>query len=261
MLAICRYASTAAITFASIQSRAFFIFSLLSLPLVFSPYINAHEETLSVGFIKTDRLPYFANKSENHPVRGLYVDLLDKISQHTGIKFNYQFLPQARIRLYMRNGLLDVEPGIDSSWRPQPDEVESSVYSIAFMKSKEVIVYNKNKYPTLPLPKNNLLNCAVVGFANSGFSSESKLMAEVQILDMIQKNRCDTAIFPIDVLKYHLTEKYPDIRYTQPVFNYTLRLRLHKSKEHLLDKINNSIQALLDSGEFTQLYNKYTLTQ
>ena len=233
---------------------------IVSSAILFSCNTYAHNETLSVGFIKADRLPYFANKTETQPVRGLYVDLLERISHYSGIKFSYNFTPQARIRLYMKKGLLDVEPGIDKGWRQNPEEIKNSVYSIPFMNSKEVMAYNIIKFPNFSPSDPNLLNCAVLGFTESNAKNpENRLMTEVQILDMLQKKRCDTATFPIDVLNYHLTNSHSDVKYTQPLFNYSLRLRLHKSKHHLLDKIDNSIRKLLDSGEFAQLYSKYTL--
>ena len=258
MLAIYRYAIFA---FLKEKLRGVIIHSLLGLSLIMSQHIGAQDETLSVGFIKADRLPYFANKSGDLPVRGLYVDLLDKISQHSGIKFDYQFIPQARIRLYMKNGLLDIEPGIDRSWRLEPKEAENSVYSIPFMQSKEVIAYNKDKFPNFSLSTPNLSTCAVLGFSQSNVAKDSRILTEVQILNMLQKGRCDSAEFPVDVLKYHLNKGHPSIRYTQPHSIFSLRLRLHISKKYLLANINNSIRSLLDSGEFEQLYSRYALTK
>lgn len=72
--------------------------------------MNSHTN-LTVGLISEGRPPYFF--VDNGEAKGVYIDILDKISAETGIYIDYKFLPQARIRHYIKSQFIDIEPGID----------------------------------------------------------------------------------------------------------------------------------------------------
>ena len=220
---------------------------------------EAYSTTLDVGLVDVDRPPYFVRSSHNMSASGMYIDILDEIGKQTGIIFNYKFLPQKRIRAYIKIGLLDVEPGIDPKWRVKEGEVESTVYSEILFESPEVLVYNPSKFPTPPsheeLMEHNL--CKVLGFNGIQGSSarEYLLTTEEQIIELIKLQRCDWAMFPIDVINAH--SSFERLKYTEPLVTYSLSLRLNKEHEFLLQSINAAIQEMKQNGKLRAIIRSY----
>lgn len=219
---------------------------------------GANSTTLDVGLMDVDRPPYFIRQASHLSVSGIYIDIFDEIAQQTGLKFNYKFLPQKRIRAYIKIGMLDVEPGIDPQWRTQKDEMETTVYSDPLFRSHEVLVYNPSKFPIPPTHKELMQHksCKVLGFSsvNDANEKEFSFTSEEQILELIKLQRCDWAAFPIDVLNSYSFEK---LKYTVPVATYSLSLRLNKEHAHQLIPINAAIREMKVSGKLSAIIRSY----
>ncbi|QFT13533.1 ABC transporter substrate-binding protein [Vibrio sp. THAF190c] len=220
---------------------------------------GAYSTTLDVGLVDADRPPYFVRSTTHTSVSGMYIDIMDEIGKQTGIDFNYKFLPQKRIRAYIKIGLLDVEPGIDPEWRQEEGEVESTVYSDVLFQSPEVLVYNPSKFPTPPQHAELMhhKSCKMLGFNGVQESKlkEHALTSEEQIIDLIKLQRCDWAIFPIDVI--NAQSSFGRLKYTEPVAIYSLSLRLHKEHTELLQPINEAIQNMKQSGKLHAIIHSY----
>lgn len=225
------------------------------------PESNNEKQILDVGLIDQDRYPYFINSPRQASNRGAYIDLLNKIGERINIEFRYKFLPQPRIRHLMKYQKLDVEPGIDKSWRTELREDENSVYTIPFYASEEVIVYRKaslNFLPTKQLDFEPLSLCSMSGFNNINISPQDiDLTGETISLKMMELGRCDYVLIPKVVLK--AKGKLSDhLTVTETMKTYSLRIRLAKKHEHLLPQMNNVISALIDDGYLDQLFASYT---
>ena len=221
---------------------------------------GTHATTLDVGLVDADRPPYFVRPNHHTSVSGMYIDILDEIGKQAGITFNYKFLPQKRIRAYMKIGLLDVEPGIAPQWRTNQGEAESTVYSDSLFESPEVLVYNPSKFPIPPSHEELMQHksCTVLGF-NSVQETKSKeyaLTTEEQIIDLIKLQRCDWAIFPIDVINND--SSFGRLKYTEPVATYSLSIRLNKKHTPLLEPINEAIREMKQSGKLHAIIHSYT---
>ncbi|RBW65089.1 hypothetical protein DS893_11600 [Vibrionales bacterium C3R12] len=130
---------------------------LIGLIATLSWGVSNAETVLNVGLIDQDRSPYFYRSGDNGQIRGAYIDILNIIGEKLDVSFTYKQLPQARIRLYMKNGQLDLEPGIAQDWRLEPGEIKATVYTDTFYRSKEVIVYNPKQFKrTKPVAIYNL---------------------------------------------------------------------------------------------------------
>jgi ABC-type amino acid transport substrate-binding protein len=227
--------------------------------LIFVPNVNS--APLTVGLIDTDRPPYFSKPTLSKPVRGMYIDILNEIGKQAHINFEYEFLPQARIRLYMKLNVIDVEPGIDKSWRTEEGE-ESSLYSDVLFESKEVIVYNPEYFLTPPSPSDldSLVSCAIIGFSYLEVEpkkeyAKSKIVTEEQSIKLLELGRCDYAIMPIDVLKHMNTNS--NLAMSSSVTSYKLRIRLNNEQDELVEPINNAIQSMKENGKLAYIINSY----
>lgn len=235
--------------------------NLIFLMLFFLPLSAVGLEsypTLIVGLIDQDRPPYFWKAEKDTRPKGAYIDILERITEKTGIKFEYRFLPQARIRHYMLNEVIDVEPGIAKEWRMEPGEPEASVYTDIFYTSQEVIIYNPKRFKRNDLTPeffSDLSPCSILGFNNLDlkegeghtYDKAKPLITEQQILKLIKVGRCDFAVFPLDVIGQEL--KPGELNKTKAVAHYDLRIRLTRKNKYLLPVINGVIEEMQKSGE------------
>lgn len=226
------------------------------------PTFAKANEPLRVGLIEGGRAPYFF--AHDNPRTGLYKDILTAISRLTGVKFSFDYYPQARLRKMMISGNLDVEMGTDPLWRRAANEVNQSVYSDPFMQSTEswvVALNNKDRIDTLIATPGVARPCLVLGFnvetnmkkANDNVKGNS----DQHLLNMLVRNRCDIALIPDVILEYyHVVE---DKRFVlSPAKNkYQLSIRFGKKHQSFLPKINKALREIKQSGELQQLMNKY----
>ena len=227
------------------------------LVISWSSYANGVTR-LKVGLLSPERPPYYFVNKQTGEISGLYVDLLAKATRTLPIRLEYKVLPQARLRGYMLDGTLDVEPGIAKGWRPKPLEVENSIYTKPFMVSEEVFVYWDQSWQ--PSERKKVNGCGVNGFdLNEKYFNASThlLTTEYQLLQMIGLRRCDVAQMPKLVIDYWNNNSNAKLHYGKPIASYQLRLRLHKRHQHLLAGINSNIERLLQSGDINVMIDKY----
>ncbi|MGB0894703.1 MAG: substrate-binding periplasmic protein [Parashewanella sp.] len=220
--------------------------------------IPTHADQLfKVGLIENGRSPYF-KQDENGDLSGIYIRLIKEIAKKLNYHVEFHHLPQPRIRLYMEHGELNLEPGISPRWRKRSQEKLSSVYSIPFMESHEVIIHRPNTSidtTRIPASLQTLKGCSLLGFDQLPGTKKNKLVqTEKQLLKLIDIGRCDYAIMPkrvfhhFDLPEYHLT-------HTKPILTFKLHLRLHKSQQAIVPKINNIINELKESGRLENIIN------
>lgn len=217
---------------------------------------------LTVGLIDEERYPYWFISEGNQEPHGAYIDILEEISIRTGISFTYKFAPPARIRRYMIMGDIDVEPGINETWRTEPGEAEASVYSEPFYRSNEVIAYwpGDNRIDGMTLNDfKDAVPCSIVGFDNIAHPGYKKTpvraVTERQMMQQLKQRRCDFAVFPIDVIQEELDYGY--LLSSAPINSYNLKLRLTKKNQHLLNEINSAINAMKQRGDIERIISKY----
>lgn len=235
---------------------------LIGLIATLSWGVSSAETVLNVGLIDQDRSPYFYRSGDNGQIRGAYIDILNIIGEKLDVSFTYKQLPQARIRLYMKNGQLDLEPGIAQDWRLEPGEIKATVYTDTFYRSEEVIVYNPKQFKQTKVDISDfdqLIPCSILGFNDFkliNVNTKNEIATEKQSIHLLKLNRCDYALFPIDVIKPEIEQGY--LERTKPVAIYNLRFRLAKKYQYLLPEFNRQIKLMTESGEITRIMNEHT---
>jgi len=76
-------------------------------------FTMSYAEQFKVGII--NHPPYQMTDSEQFT--GIYIDIFHEISKETGDTFIFKFFPVARLKVQFTNGQVDIEPGINPSWR------------------------------------------------------------------------------------------------------------------------------------------------
>jgi len=228
---------------------------------------DKHSTKLVVGLIESERPPYFMTLPDSETLSGVYIDILSAISRNSTLAFEYKYLPQARIRSYMKNGRLDIEPGIHKSWRTEEHERENSVYSDIFMQSDEVLIFGNRKFNKIPSSDLllNLRNCAMLGFKvldemeNDMTRSAAKyrVSTEIQVVRMLILDRCDYSVIPTDVLRFIDPDLVKQIRQSPVINTFDLRFRFHVSHKHLVPEFNSALEELRRDGTIEKIKNKY----
>lgn len=222
---------------------------------------NSNAQTLSVGLMDVDRPPYFWKDGAGR-YQGLFIELFETLSEESGIYFSYQSLPQARIRLYMLAGRLDIEPGVAPKWRRKKGEEDVSVYTDPFMMIEQVYVVSGMK--NIEKPRRSDLEgfkfCNVLGFskpARDGKGDVQELLSESQLLGMLDKGRCDYATLPHDVLNYLQRTGTYSVTHSEPFIRFALRLRLHKRHKNLVPVLNEALNKMKQDGRLAKILEDY----
>lgn len=223
---------------------------------------SAQNKILDVGLIAQGRPPYFSLPTDSEPAKGLYIDILNAIGKDVGIIFRYRFIPQSRIRHLMNHYRLDVEPGITEEWRLENAEIANSIYSHIILTSSEIIVYNPKNFGKTPNATMlmALSPCSVMGFSELYLEQEAEIktkqiLTEIQVLKMIESNRCDFSVFPEDVAKLQLNKF--GLAMTDSVAVFELKLRFTDKHKILLPLINKAIEKLVNTGAMNEIILKY----
>lgn len=216
---------------------------------------------LKIGLIAPERPPYYF-QSRQGKATGLYIDIIEYVLVDSGYQAKYLFYPQARLRKQMALGLIDIEPGINESWRARPQEVSNSVYTDAFMMSDEVYVFPAKQAFDVEDPQLQEVKfqCSVNGFnviSGTNLASMLQPTTEFQVLDMLAMARCDYALMPIDVVRHYVKKNGKVLDISQPQMSFALKLRLNSRWQPLLPHLNRKIEQLITTGTLQQLINKY----
>ncbi|MEL0606890.1 transporter substrate-binding domain-containing protein [Vibrio splendidus] len=239
---------------------------VISMSFIFSIKVHAQiqangdVDVLNVALMNEDRYPYFVKPKLGSPEKGVYIDLLNEIGEMTGIRFQYHFFPQSRVRHLMKYQKMDVEPGIAKEWRTELLELENSVYSIPLYRTSEVVIYRRSHFESPPNTLSafkTLTSCSVLGFydVNIGGSDKDSI-TENNSTKMLEMDRCDYMFMPLVIAEAkEINEQLIGI--TKPMKHFDLRIRLTKVNEGSLPKINEAIKFLRSQGYITQLFDKY----
>ena len=77
--------------------------------------VQAAEVNLRAGVVVDNAGPY--NFTPDSPMAGIYREALEHIGKHSGVRFDIEYYPALRIEQLFEVGRLDVEVGVNPSWR------------------------------------------------------------------------------------------------------------------------------------------------
>lgn len=219
----------------------------------------AHDSVkLRVGLLSPERPPYYFVDKASGEISGFYIDLLNAVTEGLPVEFEYKVLPQARLREYMLSGQLDIEPGIDQTWRREKAEVANSVFTQPFMQSDEVLVFWDPNWQLSQHKESHA--CGVNGFNlnEKYFPKRTHLLTtEYQLLQMISFKRCDIAQIPELIVDYWNNTHAQQLYSGETISSYQLRLRLHKKHESMLATFNKNIDSLIQADEINTILKKH----
>ncbi|SFC80082.1 substrate-binding periplasmic protein [Pseudoalteromonas denitrificans] len=236
-------------------------FLLLVLPLF------AHTKTFDVLLYNDGNPPYSMFNSGQKS--GIFIDIFKRLSELTGHKFNFRQLPVARGLREFDMGNIDIEPGINISWRKSRAEV--GLYTIAYASSTEVLFGKKIKKIGSATDIYHSMVGIVRGYKyavlENHFSKDKIIKienrSEKELLKQLVRNHIDYVCIGYITAKYYQLQN-PQYRIFENVFelgNADVSMRLHPKNEKYLSEFNKALAFMIKNKEIDAIYQKYTFSK
>lgn len=231
----------------------------LALCLMALSYFS-HSETLVIGGY---HYPPFMNTQSG---RGIYFALTQAINNESGLTFDWQFYPYARVDRLFTAGKIDLEVGSSPIWakqKPLPGLSSDTFYSL-----EDIAVYHADK-PQRARNTQDLLgkNIGIVrGYSHPPQfiqAFEQNLVKridgnnELQLLNLLAKGRLDQ-VFISKLVFLYLQKQNPEFKkmmFKDVVGRYPIAIRIHPGKAHIVPKLNAAIAALKSKKRIQPLFH------
>ena len=224
----------------------------------------SYAEQFKVGII--NHPPYQMTDSEQFT--GIYIDVFREISKETGDTFIFKFFPVARLKVQFTNGQVDIEPGINPSWRQ--NEPIRGEYTLPFAKSIDIALFNKGD--SIPingpesLPEKSRVG-VVRGYFYPGFMEsfdKGRIIRDISInefkvLKKLAVNRYHIAFINKAVARYWISNDptFKNFEIGSTIGVADIMLRVHPSKKQAVERFNKAIEKLIKNNKIDAIFAKY----
>ncbi|MBB5017175.1 polar amino acid transport system substrate-binding protein [Chitinivorax tropicus] len=225
---------------------------------------HVHATDFVVGLPEKDIPPF--SFSQGGQLAGIYRDLFDRLNALTGDTYRYVHIPAMRLMRAFEQGQIDIEPGVNPSWR-DGQHVES-IYSVHFARTTDVLLIRNGVLKPTSLSQ---LSGATIGtvrgfvypgleasFNNRHFNRDES-SDEFQLLLKLAANRYDYAVVNRSIADYWLHNRPAAApwRVGLVVGEADVMLRMQPKHKAALGRINAALTKLRQSGEIEAIYQKY----
>jgi len=218
--------------------------------LLGSPTLSA-SDVLSVPYYDHSRPPLVIS-TESHT--GIYTELFTAVLKHAGIDYELHPVPPLRKRAMFEDGEMAVSCCSNPAWRNREQEIAVQLFSLPIYESADHFIFKRAQPFTIQTPsdlKNRVVG-TVRGFTYPGsefFGTDVKVQTEEVLLEMLHLGRVDLAIVNKDVAAYYIKKNGLDLVIGPVHDKHTLHIRVHRSYDFLLPKINDAISHVITSGQ------------
>ncbi len=229
---------------------------------------SAYAETFTVIAYQNANPPYNIRNLDNiNGHSGIFVDIFARIEQLSDDKFEFRFYPVSRALREFDHGLVDIEPGINPSWRQH--RKQPGLYSIEYAKSTEVFLFNPGKRVSVkkPIYLSGKTLGVVRGYVypmlteafDSGLIKRVDNVSEFYLLKQLAAKRYDQILIGYDTALYYKKHhpKYQQFEVGDAVSVLSVHMRVHPSKAHLLERLNPILRQMVANGDIEKIYAKY----
>jgi polar amino acid transport system substrate-binding protein len=208
--------------------------------------------------------PY--NYLEKGKQAGIFRDIFDLIAAQTGHEFEFIALSVARGQRLFEAGEIDIEPGVNPSWR-QHSKVPG-IYSVHYAFSREIVLGREGARPhTSPRSFYHQLIGVVRGYSYGAFERHfgpDKIVvydniSEKKLLAQLAYARLDYILIGDVVAAYYIA-KYPEYRGFTEIYEVSklpVSMRMQPKHTKLKAEINRALRYLVEQGKIAQVYSKY----
>lgn len=203
----------------------------------------------------------------NPIISGIFYDIFDRIGTITGDKFIMLQMPAARAILEFDLGRVDIEPGINPTWRSHAKE--KGVYSIAYISVDEVIVFRSGEQFNVKIPEDLFGRKVgiVRGFSYPWFESafmsgdieQALNMSESLLVKQLLLKRVDQIFISKESIEY-MKKNDPvlsELMVGDIVSSVEVMMRVHPTKSELLPRLNKALKQMINDKSIEKIFTKY----
>ncbi|KZN59164.1 hypothetical protein N473_03135 [Pseudoalteromonas luteoviolacea CPMOR-1] len=197
---------------------------------------------------------------------GIFSHLFNRLGTLTGHTFELVPWSVARGQKLFDMGKIDIEPGVNPSWRTQSSN--PGIYSLPYAYSREVVLGREDENVTdNPKTFYGSVFGRVRGYRYGEFESHFGLMkimvydnvSEKELLAQLAHQRVDFIMLG-DVTAAYYQHRYPDYANFKVVYEIS-RLPVHmRLQPHLMQlqrELNNALKTMIDNQEIEAIYHRY----
>jgi len=198
---------------------------------------------------------------------GIYHDIFESISRDTGYIFEIECFPSARVKMNFESNLIDIEPGVNPTWR-KGSKVPGQ-YTIPFAKAVDVVLFRPGQHIPVDGPESLKGRAvgAIRGYIYPGFTDSFTkneiirvdLIDEPKLLKFLVAGRVDQIFINKSVAQYWIlkNESYRNYVIGDVIGDVDVMMRVHPSKKQEIERLNKAIKNLSTSGEIEKIFGKY----
>ncbi len=237
------------------------LFHPLVLVLLVTFSIGAHAKPVAVGGY--DYPPFMYQQDQS----GVYVDLLQAISNVSGLVFEWEFYPYARLDKLFEHGVIHLEIGSSPIWTQ--NKTVPGLYSDSFYTLKDVAVFRQGEQSPiesgLDIKGKKIGVVRGYGFPqfqasfDSGQAQRFDAVNELQLLDMLANKRLNQILINKELFLYHQKNnaQYQNLVFGDVVGSYEIGIRIQPEQQHLLKPLNRAIELLKGKGVIEEIVMRY----
>ena len=201
--------------------------------------------------------PYYIPNEDKPGILGELIPLiLDKANIH-GIELRF---PPKRTIYAMENGLLDFDV-VSPVWFPGGDAGEQFVFSHNLFGIEEYYASLDGTQLGPMVYKEEVGTILGYYYFDDNTFTRIDFASEKELVLALHKNRVERILIGDLPAKYWANQLSVSIRLDQLHTKGELKIRLNKSKIHLLPLLNKAITELQQTGKIDILVSKYTVNQ
>lgn len=176
-------------------------------------------------------------------------------------------LPVKRVQLMFARGEIQIECCINKSWRPERDQQGRTLWTEPVMTTYEVLAFPAGQEfeaaSTADLAGKQVATILGYGYANDALFARNDVLNNIAQLKLVAFGRVAAGIFDENELRYILN-KVPEakaladeISLGPRIGSSKLRMRVHSSREDLLEPLNRLIEQVRRDGTLETIRARY----
>lgn len=186
--------------------------------------------------------------------QGIYHDVMKTISLETGLSFEWQYYPYARLNSLFEQGSVHIEVGAAEEWTSA--SAEPGVYTDSFYALDDIALFRPKD--AFPIKKHEDIKGKTIGVVRGyGFKNFDDMFTtkkatrfdakdEKQLLHMLYNGRLDAIFINKNVFLYHQMNQpiYRQLVQGDVIGSYEVGIRVHPSFKHIIPALNQTIKKL-----------------
>ena len=252
--------------------RAILIVVMLFLIIIYPPMGNSMSQTTKQGgrvirIALDNTIPPYSYIGENGELKGFNIDLLNTLEKHTNLTFKY--VPttwEAAISMF-KNGEVDaLMATVYTEERNKTfsfTKIYQYLYFNFFQRANMPILSNIDDIEnhTLAVIKDDITEVLALQWMNRTHKKVYLVYVETpeEALELVNSNSVDFFLYEIHTASYIIAKlSLKNVKLTNvEIFSLPLAIAVRKDMPWLVDVLNNAIDEIKNSGEYTSIYNKW----